>query len=126
MSSNSGQGGVGLSATEEAGVVEDAERLRRLSVNDAALLSSAESEQGSRALTKSQCLARVSALIALSGPSASVMSEVDAAVSAGARSADFIALLDAILPLVGRPRVVAAAPKIALALGYDAELGWDE
>lgn len=102
--------------------MDDAERLRRFSVSDAELLSATESEQQATVLSKHLCLARLSALVAISAPDASVRSEVDAAVSAGARSAEILDVLAAILPVVGRPRIVAAAPKIALALGYDTDL----
>lgn len=102
--------------------MEDAERLRRYSVNDAELFSSTESEQHSTVFTKELCLARLSALVALSASDPSVRSEVDAAVSAGASSTEIIAMLEALLPVVGRPKIVTAAPNIALALGYDTEL----
>ena len=102
--------------------MEDDERLSRLSVNDAVLLSSTESEQQTAVYTKQLCLARLSALVASSAPGPSLRSEVDAAVSAGATSTDILSTLAAILPVVGRPRIVAAAPKIALALGYDLDL----
>ena len=45
----------------------------------------------------------------------------DAALDAGATAAEVVDVLAGVLPIVGRPRVVAAAPKLAMALGYDAE-----
>lgn len=102
--------------------MEDSERLRRYSVNDAGLFSATESEQHSTVLTKELCIARLSALVAMSAADPTVRSEVDAAVSAGETSTEIIDMLEALLPVVGRPKIVAAAPKIALALGYDIEL----
>lgn len=102
--------------------MDDAERLRRFSVNDAELFSSTESEQQATVRSKQLCLSRLGALVAMSAPDPSVRSEVDAAVSAGVGSTEILDLLAAILPLVGRPRIVAAAPMIALALGYDTDL----
>ena len=43
----------------------------------------------------------------------------DKAISAGASAAEIVGLLVDIIPIVGLPRVVAAAPKLAMALGYD-------
>jgi hypothetical protein len=40
-------------------------------------------------------------------------------VNAGAAAAEIVDVLIGVIPVVGLPRVVAAAPKLALALGYD-------
>ena len=40
-------------------------------------------------------------------------------MDAGASAAEVVDVLVGVLPMVGRPRVVAAAPKLAMALGYD-------
>jgi hypothetical protein len=40
-------------------------------------------------------------------------------VSAGATAAEIVDVLVGVIPVVGLPCVVAAAPKLALALGYD-------
>ncbi len=45
----------------------------------------------------------------------------DAAVDAGASAAEVVDVLVGILAVVGTARVVAAAPKLAMALGYDAD-----
>jgi hypothetical protein len=44
---------------------------------------------------------------------------VDRALAAGASVDDVIAMLKVVAPSVGLARVVAAAPALALALGYD-------
>jgi 4-carboxymuconolactone decarboxylase len=43
----------------------------------------------------------------------------DTAVSAGASATDIVGVLIGLIPVVGVPRVVAAAPKLAFALGHD-------
>ena len=45
--------------------------------------------------------------------------EADAAVNAGATAAEIVDVLVGVVPVVGLPCVVAAAPKLAMALGYD-------
>jgi alkylhydroperoxidase/carboxymuconolactone decarboxylase family protein YurZ len=40
-------------------------------------------------------------------------------VSAGASASEIVDVLAAAIPIVGLPKVVAAAPKLALALGFD-------
>jgi alkylhydroperoxidase/carboxymuconolactone decarboxylase family protein YurZ len=42
-------------------------------------------------------------------------------VSAGATAAEIVDVLIGVVPVVGLPRVVAAAPKLAMALGYDTD-----
>jgi hypothetical protein len=45
----------------------------------------------------------------------------DAALDAGASTAEVVDVLFGVLPVVGLPRVVAAAPMLAMALGYDTD-----
>ena len=47
--------------------------------------------------------------------------EADAAVNAGATAAEIVEVLVSVIPIVGFPCVVAAAPKLAVALGYDTD-----
>ena len=61
------------------------------------------------------------ALIAVGGAVPSFGAQADAAVSAGATAGEIVDVLVGVAPVVGIPRVVAAAPKIALALGYDTD-----
>jgi 4-carboxymuconolactone decarboxylase len=62
-------------------------------------------------------LVKIAALIALDAPPASYAWQVGNALSDGATAEDILAVLRAIAPQVGGPRVVAAAPEIMLALG---------
>ena len=68
---------------------------------------------------KTLALVRLSALVAVGGAVPSYGAEADAAVSAGATAAEIVDVLVSIVPVVGLPSVVAAAPSLALALGYD-------
>ena len=96
------------------------EYLRRLSVD-----ASTQAEAPTPATdldAKTRALVRLSALVAASAAGSSIHREVDDAIAAGARAIEIIAVLDAVVPLVGRAAAVKAAPKIALALGVDLDL----
>lgn len=62
-------------------------------------------------------LVKIAALIALDAPPASYVWQVGNALNDGASPEDILAVLKAVAPQVGGPRVVAAAPEIMLALG---------
>ena len=68
---------------------------------------------------RTQALVRLAALIAAGGAVPSYGAHADAAVDAGATAAEIVEVLAAVVPVVGLPCVVAAAPKLALALGFD-------
>jgi 4-carboxymuconolactone decarboxylase len=98
------------------------EQLRRLAINDTEFAERClrEPDVGpARHDPKIQALARLAALIAVGGSEPSFGAHADAAVSAGATAGEIVALLVGVVPTVGFPRVVAAAPKLAVALGYD-------
>lgn len=99
------------------------ERLRCLTINATRLdEEGGEPFHGSGALDqKSLTLARLAALIAVGGAGASYGAQADAAIGAGATPTEIVDVLVGIIPVVGLPRAVAAAPKLALALGYDIE-----
>ena len=105
------------------------DRLRRLAINDERL---AEDDLGALGVgaegldPKSLALARVAALVAIGGAEPSFGSQADAAVSAGATPSEIVDVLIGIIPVVGLPRVVAAAPKVAMALGYDIDEALDQ
>jgi 4-carboxymuconolactone decarboxylase len=58
-------------------------------------------------------------LVAVGGSEPSFGAHADAAVSAGATAAEIVEVLVGVVPTVGLPRAVAAAPKVGMALGYD-------
>jgi 4-carboxymuconolactone decarboxylase len=66
-------------------------------------------------------LVRLAALVAVGGAVPSYGALADAAVDAGATVADIVDVLAGVIPVVGLPCVVAAAPKLALALGHDVD-----
>jgi len=103
--------------------VDYTERLRCLSINATRLdEEGGEPCLGSSALDqKSLTLARLAALIAVGGAGASYGAQADAAIGAGATPTEIVDVLVGVIPVVGLPRAVAAAPKLALALGYDIE-----
>jgi alkylhydroperoxidase/carboxymuconolactone decarboxylase family protein YurZ len=70
---------------------------------------------------KSLALARLAGLIVVGGAVPSFGALVDAAVGAGASASEIVDVLVGLIPVVGVACVVAAAPKIALALGHDIE-----
>jgi len=96
------------------------DRLRQLAVSDALLsdIPPASAVTG-HADAKTLALARLAALIAIGAADPSFGEQADAAVSAGADADEIVDVLVGVAAVVGTPRVVAAAPQIALALGYD-------
>ena len=99
-----------------------AERLRRLVINDACFAGAGTpgTQVEPRDLDpKTLALVRLAALVAVGGAVPSYGAHADAAVSAGATAGEIVDVLVGIIPVVGLPAVVATAPKLALALGYD-------
>lgn len=70
---------------------------------------------------RTEALIRLAALIALDAPPSSYATVVEAALRAGARVEDLLAALLALADTVGSARIVSAAPRIALAAGFDVE-----
>src|SRR4051794_4905272 len=70
---------------------------------------------------RTEALLRIAALVALDAPSSSYRAAVAAAQISGARLEDVFAVLVAIAEEVGSARIVSAAPRVALATGYDVE-----
>ena len=100
------------------------ELLRSLAINDGrfAECDSIGAGVGSEALDpKTMALVRLAALVAVGAAVPSFGAQADAAVSAGATAAEIVDVLVGVVPVVGLPRVVAAAPQLAMALGYDTD-----
>ena len=102
------------------------EAFRRLTIGDAVLIS----EMGNpadrpldtmRLDARTETLLRIGALVALDAPPSSYRAAVNEAQVAGARLEDLLAVLMAVAASVGSARVISAAPRIALAAGYDVE-----
>jgi alkylhydroperoxidase/carboxymuconolactone decarboxylase family protein YurZ len=64
-------------------------------------------------------LVKLAALIGIEGSLASYVATVQAAQAAGASETEIVDTLVAVLPSAGVVRASSAAPKIALALGYE-------
>jgi 4-carboxymuconolactone decarboxylase len=98
------------------------EVLRLLAINDEQFAEKAVTGAGLDPVKldpRTLALVRLGALVAVGGADPTYGAEVDAAVSAGATAAELVELLLSIVSVVGLPCVVAAAPSLAMALGYD-------
>jgi 4-carboxymuconolactone decarboxylase len=98
--------------------------LRRLALNDekvvGSVLSRAAGASAPRALDrKAEALVQVGALLSVGAPTASLRWTVEHAQSTGATDEEILGVLVAIGPAVGLARVVAGAPQLALAMGYE-------
>ena len=105
------------------------ERLKRLSMSDERCVAEVlgRGDDGARNTglgtvkldPRTLALAVVAALAALDGPNPAFDSAVSVALSAGATPDDVVDTLIAVGPTIGSAHLVAAAPKLAMALGYD-------
>ncbi len=98
--------------------------LRKLAIRDDAYVASIiaqehENVEASSLDPKTHALVRIGALIAIGAAPASYMWTIEAAVRHGATIDEIVGTLIAVLPAVGTGRVVAAAPNLGLAVGYD-------
>jgi 4-carboxymuconolactone decarboxylase len=102
------------------------ETLRRLAIRDNAYIQSVLGHERDNVVAseldrKTHALVRIGALIAIDAPPPSYMWTLESAEAAGATTDEIVGTLVAVMPAIGSARVVSAAPKIALALGYDIE-----
>jgi len=101
------------------------EGFRRLSIGDRVLLEEVADPDGApgvpRLDDRTESLIRVAVLVPIDAPQSSYQPAVEAAMRAGATIDDLLAVLIAVAGSVGSPRVVSAAPRIALAAGYDVD-----
>jgi 4-carboxymuconolactone decarboxylase len=99
--------------------------LRRLALNDGRALQSLVADpgmSGARGLApKSHALVTLAALLSVGAAAVSLRCAVEQAYAAGADDDEILAVLVTIAPAVGQAQVVAVAPQLALALGYDVE-----
>jgi alkylhydroperoxidase/carboxymuconolactone decarboxylase family protein YurZ len=101
------------------------EGFRRLSIGDRVLLEDGADPDGARGVPRlddrTESLIRVAVLVPIDAPQSSYQPAVEAAMRAGSTIEDLLAVLIAVAGSVGSPRVVSAAPRIALAAGYDVD-----
>jgi alkylhydroperoxidase/carboxymuconolactone decarboxylase family protein YurZ len=107
--------------------------LRKLSIGDAPLLERAVCPEGGSTLAAEQgldertiALARIAALVALDAQPASYLRECNAALASGVTTREIVGALVAVASLTGSVRVIAAAPRAALGLGYDVEAALED
>jgi alkylhydroperoxidase/carboxymuconolactone decarboxylase family protein YurZ len=99
--------------------------LRKLAIGDDALLHRvlADAEHchppESPLDPKAHALVAIAALIAVDAAAPSYIWAVEAARAAEVSDEEVVGCLLAALPVLGEARVVSAAPKLGLALGYD-------
>jgi 4-carboxymuconolactone decarboxylase len=98
--------------------------LRRLALNDEKLVGSVLARtvvmSPAPALDrKAEALVQVGALLSVGASTASLRWTVELAQATGATDEEILGVLVAIGPAVGLARVVAAAPRLALAMGYE-------
>ena len=98
--------------------------LCRLSIRDDAyvdrlLINRAANLSASRLDGKTHALVQLAALVASDAAPPSYLEAIESARRHDATDDEIVGVLIAVLPSVGPTRVVAAAPKLGLALGYD-------
>jgi 4-carboxymuconolactone decarboxylase len=108
--------------------VDYTDLLRRLSLHDDRVTADVICGPGNQSPgldpildPRTLALVRLAALVAVGGAVPSYGAQADAAVDAGATAAEIVDVLVGVIPVVGLPCVVAAAPKVAMALGHDVD-----
>lgn len=105
---------------------EHEDRLRRLSINDPRTVESIlhahpTGRDAPHLEPQVRAMVRLGVLVALNGPSSSFECATADALAAGVSPDEIVDVLVTSAPLVGSAHVVAAAPRIARALGYDVD-----
>jgi alkylhydroperoxidase/carboxymuconolactone decarboxylase family protein YurZ len=98
--------------------------LRKLAIRDDTFIESVlareqENESASALDAKKHALVRIAGLVALDAAPPSYMASVEEGLGAGLTREEIVGVLVALMPVVGVARVVSAAPKLGLAVGYD-------
>ena len=112
------------------GGAESKETLRRFALNDERFVESVAARghaniEASGLDQKTHALVRLGALLAIEATASSYGSKIEMALAAGASVDEIIGTLVAVAPDVGTVRAVAAAPELALALGYDVDVAFE-
>jgi len=87
-----------------------------------AAITAVSLEVGGTLSARELMIARIASLAAVDAPAASYVLNAGAAVEAGVTLEDVQAILVAVAPVVGTPRVVAAATQITQGLGFVVDL----
>lgn len=105
-----------------------AEVFRRLSVGDPSTvkgLMGARDDAPGMLGQHWACLVRLGGMILLGPSQPAFEREIRGALDAGASTEEVIAVLVAMAPIAGGALVTSAAPKIAMALGYDVDAAFE-
>jgi 4-carboxymuconolactone decarboxylase len=102
--------------------------LRRLALNDETVLGmvltgTVDAERRTDLGAKVELLVKLGALLALGATTPSVREAVERASAAGASTNELVGVLVSLGPTIGLASLVAAASKLATAIGYDLENG---
>ena len=102
--------------------------LRRLALNDEAALGRVLApkegvDRRTELSSKVELLVRLAALLAVGAATPSLREAVERASAAGATTGEIVGVLVSLGPTIGLASLVAAAPKLAMAIGYDLENG---
>jgi alkylhydroperoxidase/carboxymuconolactone decarboxylase family protein YurZ len=105
-------------------VAQHEETLRKLSIRDDAYVESLLVDQcANRAASclgdKTHALVQLAALVSVDASPPSYLESIGAARRQGATDDEIVGTLIAVIPAIGVARVVSAAPKLGLAVGYD-------
>jgi 4-carboxymuconolactone decarboxylase len=116
--------------------------IRRLSLHDQGYLNGVQAAadrggEGTSLDARGCSLGRMAALFALDASESSYGWAASRALASGVTAEELVELLMTLTPVIGSARVVSAAPKLGLALGYDVEAdiesldagpgpGWEE
>jgi len=108
-------------------VADHEETLCRVALNDHGFIGSVLAMDGGntkacRLDQRTNALVRLGSLVAVGAADATYQWCVDEAMAAGATVDEVVGTLFAVTPTVGLARVVAAAPKIGRAVGYDIDV----
>jgi 4-carboxymuconolactone decarboxylase len=111
-------------------MADDEQTLRRLALNDDQIVASVLAQSspeiaGGCRDPQTLALLRLAALIASTGTPGSYQSAVDGALAAGTPVPDIVGVLIAVAPTIGSARLVAAAPLLARAVGFDVDEALD-
>ena len=107
------------------------ETLRRLALSDEGFAGSVlgmghDTVEVSQLDPKTHALVRLGAAVAMDAAPSSYQSTIEFALAAGANVDEIVGTLIAVAPTIGLARVVSAAPELALALGYDLDVVFED
>jgi alkylhydroperoxidase/carboxymuconolactone decarboxylase family protein YurZ len=112
-------------------VDEHEETLRKLAIRDDAYIDRILGDDRrnldeSGLDEKTHALVRIAGLVAIDAAPPSYMWTVESALAHGATNEEIVGVLVAVMPAVGSGRIVSAAPRLSLALGYDVAAGLED